>query len=83
MPTTDRGILDEIDKLVDEEHALYRRSEEHGGLEPEERERLQQLKVQLDQCWDLLDQRRALRDAGRNPGAARVRDEKTVENYLQ
>lgn len=54
-----------------------------GELVNEEHERLRQLEVNLDQCWDLLRQRRALREAGYDPDAARVRDEKTVEGYLQ
>ncbi len=49
----------------------------------EEHERLRQLEVNLDQCWDLLRQRRALREAGYNPDEAKVRDEETVEGYLQ
>ena len=79
----DRRILDHINELVDEEHALYRRSEQDGGLSSAERERLHQLKVQLDQAWDLLDQRRALRGAGRDPDEAHERPEKMVENYQQ
>lgn len=79
----DRRILDHINELVDEEHALYRRSEQEGGLSAVERERLHQLKVQLDQAWDLLDQRRALRSAGRDPDEAEERPEKMVENYQQ
>jgi hypothetical protein len=79
----DKAILETIDKLVSEEHALYRRSEHDGGLDDGEHERLQSLKVALDQCWDLLDQRRALRGAGKDPDQAHVRDPKTVENYLQ
>ncbi|HEY7293449.1 MAG TPA: DUF2630 family protein, partial [Dehalococcoidia bacterium] len=62
---------------------LYRRSEQEGGLNAAERERLHQLKVQLDQAWDLLDQRRALRDVGRDPSEAQERPEKMVENYQQ
>jgi hypothetical protein len=47
-----------------------------------ERERLKRLQVTLDQCWDLLRQRRARRAAGQNPDEAQVRDEKIVENYI-
>jgi len=79
----DRRILDHINELVDEEHALYRRAEEDGGLNAAERERLHQLKVQLDQAWDLLDQRRALRGAGRDPNEAHERSANLVENYQQ
>ena len=42
-----------------------------------------QVEVELDRCWDLLRQRRALRDAGGDPGGAQVRDADTVERYLQ
>lgn len=79
----DRQILENINTLVDEEHALYRRSEQDGGLSDAERARLHTLKVQLDQAWDLLDQRRALRGAGRDPEDAHERPEKMVENYQQ
>jgi hypothetical protein len=79
----DRNILQHIDDLVKEEHDLWRRSEQHAGLEPAERERLHALKVELDQYWDVLDQRRALRGAGRDPDDARIREPRVVENYKQ
>jgi hypothetical protein len=76
----DREVLGRIGELVNEEHELYHRAEK-GGLS--EHERLRQLEVNLDQCWDLLRQRRALREAGYDPDEAKVRDAKTVEGYLQ
>ena len=78
----DAEIVDHIDKLVAEEHQLER---EHGeqGLSEEQRQRLQQIEVQLDQCWDLLRQRRALRDFGEDPGEAEVRPADVVERYQQ
>jgi hypothetical protein len=79
----DQQILTNINQLVEEEHALYRRAEADGGLDAAERERLRQLKVQLDQAWDLLDQRRALRGAGRDPDDAHERSANIVENYRQ
>lgn len=79
----DTEILKRIGQFVDEEHALYRQGEEQGPLGGAERERLDRLKIALDQCWDLLDQRRGLRDAGRDPDLARLRDPATVENYQQ
>ena len=79
----DRDILERIGQLVDSEHALYAKSEHDGGLNAEEHDRLNRLKVALDQCWDLLDQRRALRSAGRDPDVATLRDAQTVEKYLQ
>jgi hypothetical protein len=79
----DDQILKQINGYVDEEHQLYRKSEKDGGLDAAERARLEQLKVALDQAWDLLDQRRGLRDAGHSPNDAHLRDAATVENYQQ
>jgi len=76
----DEQVLDKINDLAHEEHALWER-EGHGGLTPAEQERLRDLGVRLDQCWDLLHQRRARRNAGTNPDDATVRDERTVEGY--
>ncbi len=76
----DREVLGRINELGNEVHELYHRAEK-GRLNA--RERLRRLEVNLDQCWDLLRQRRALREAGYNPDEAKVRDEKTVEGYLQ
>lgn len=78
----DKGILQHIEELVNEEHELLERSE-NGNLEGDEHERMRELQVQLDQCWDLLRQRRARRNAGLNPDEASARDEGTVEHYLQ
>jgi hypothetical protein len=78
----DEGIHDRIEQLVAEEHELYERGGE-GGLSESEHRRLESIQVSLDQCWDLLRQRRALREAGRDPDAARVRDPEVVEGYEQ
>ena len=78
----DEGIHNRIEELVAEEHELYERAAE-GGLSVDEHRRLESIKVGLDQCWDLLRQRRALREAGRNPDAARVRAPDVVEGYEQ
>jgi hypothetical protein len=78
----DRQLLDRIGDLVEEEHALEREASA-DGLDEEQQTRLRHLEVQLDQCWDLLRQRRARRDAGLNPEDAQVRPEGTVEGYLQ
>jgi len=75
-------IHDRIERLVSEEHGLWQR-EADGSASEEERRRLASLKVSLDQCWDLLRQRRALREAGLDAEAARVRDEDVVEGYEQ
>ena len=79
---SDQDILHQITTLVDEEHALLQQSHE-GELASDQHARMQELEVKLDQCWDLLRQRRARRHAGQNPDQAAVRDEGTVEHYLQ
>jgi hypothetical protein len=71
-----------IEELAHEEHAL-REAEGHRSLSDEERKRLVWLEQRLDQCWDLLRQRRALIDAGRDPENASVRGVDTVEHYQQ
>ena len=78
----DPEILQRIEELVKEEHQLTQQSHQ-GGLSEDERNRMQQLEVSLDQCWDLLRQRRALRSAHLNPDEAAVRDANTVEHYKQ
>jgi len=83
MAMNDRDVLGEIDKLVAEEHALLDESEAKGALDPAKRERLDALQVHLDQCWDLLRQRRARREFGEDPNAAKPRDPKVVERYVQ
>jgi hypothetical protein len=75
----DQRVLSHIDQLVKEEERLYSQS----GLRADERARLDHLKVELDQCWDLLRQRRALREFGDDPDKAKVRPAKIVENYEQ
>jgi uncharacterized protein DUF2630 len=77
----DRDVIERINRIAHEEHALWEK-EGTGDITDAERERLQQLGVTLDQCWDLLHQRRARRAAGQDPDEAQVRDERTVEGYL-
>jgi len=77
----DENIIDRINQLAHEEHELFER-ESRGKADQADRERLKRLEVTLDQCWDLLHQRRARRAAGQDPGEAKVRDEKTVEGYV-
>jgi hypothetical protein len=79
---SDAQIHTSIEELVAEEHELWER-EAAGNATDEDRRRLDQVKVSLDQCWDLLRQRRALREAGRNPEAAQVRRPDVVEGYEQ
>jgi hypothetical protein len=78
----DEQLHDRIEKLVAEEHDLYSKVGE-GGLSSTEHNRLESIKVSLDQCWDLLRQRRALREAGQDPDAAAVREPEVVERYEQ
>ena len=78
----DEQIHRHIERLVSEEHELWDR-ETAGHANAEERHRLEELKVSLDQCWDLLRQRRALREAGFDEGSARVREPEIVERYQQ
>jgi hypothetical protein len=71
-----------IEQLVSEEHELWER-ESRGDASDDDRRRLDTVKVMLDQCWDLLRQRRALANAGLDPEAAEVRDASVVEGYQQ
>jgi hypothetical protein len=72
----DGEVLNHIDELAEEERRLY----SNENLNPEELARLKKLTGELDQCWDLLRQRRGLRDAHANPDAAKARPVKAVEN---
>jgi hypothetical protein len=77
--TEDQPVLKHIQQLISEEQRLH----EQGGLADADREQLTKINVELDQCWDLLRQRRALRDAGQDPDQAEVRSANVVERYLQ
>jgi hypothetical protein len=78
----DHTILEHIHELVDEEHRLER-GKAGVGLNVEDHARLETVEVALDQCWDLLRQRRARRAAGLPDDDAEVRDPDTVERYQQ
>jgi hypothetical protein len=78
----DRSILDRIGELVAKEHALEQRHVGEG-LDEQDAAELRGLEVALDQCWDLLRQRRARRSAGLDPDEAEVRPAPTVEGYRQ
>lgn len=78
----DPQIHGSIDRMVAEEHQLWDR-EANGEATEVDRQRLEALRVSLDQCWDLLRQRRARRDAGQNPGGAELRPPEVVERYEQ
>jgi hypothetical protein len=77
----DQKVIDRINELAREEHEIFDK-ESRGQASESERDRLKKLEVTLDQCWDLLHQRRARRNAGLDPSDAAVRDERTVEGYL-
>jgi len=78
----DDRVLSRIDELVKEEEDLLHRHEgENEPLSEEESVRLASLRVKLDQAWDYLRQRRALRQYGEDPDGARERDPDVVENY--
>jgi hypothetical protein len=75
--TTDQTVLAHIEQLVAEEKKLYAK----GAVSDAEKARLGKINIELDRCWDLLRQRRGLREFGRNPDEAEVRPAKVVENY--
>ena len=75
----DKSIFHHIQHLVDEEHQLDGKADRT----PDDYKRYDAIKVELDQCWDLLRQRRARREFGEDPDQAKVRDPKTVESYEQ
>ena len=79
----DAGLLEQINALVHEEHTLREQVQDGTIGGDEEHQRLRELEVQLDQCWDLLRQRRARREFGEDPGAAQVRPSSEVEGYQQ
>ena len=79
---SDNNPLARIRELVDEERDLRARLQRHEISADEEHTRLRALEVQLDQCWDLLRQRRALRETGGDPREAQVRPADEVEGYL-
>jgi hypothetical protein len=83
---SDESIAARIESLVAEEEGLRQREQadrDSADALDADRERLQAVEVELDRCWDLLRQRRALRDSGANPDDAEVRDAGTVEGYRQ
>jgi hypothetical protein len=77
----DKDVIVQINELADEEHTLFQK-ESRGEASDADRDRLKDLGVSLDQAWDLLHQRRARRSAGLDPDDASVRDEGTVEGYV-
>lgn len=77
LHTTDKNVLGHIANLVAEEKQLYAEKD----MTDDQRKRLASINVELDRCWDLLRQRRALREFGRDPDEADVRSAGVVENY--
>lgn len=75
----DQSILKRIQHLVDEEHQL----QGDDSRSPADSQRYENLQVELDQCWDLLRQRRAKREFGDDPDKAKVREPEVVERYQQ
>ena len=78
----DTTILHNINSLVDEEHELMKQAES-GGLTEEQHARMRVIQVDLDQCWDLLRQRRARREFGLNPDEAKNVRQISFEHYQQ
>lgn len=80
METVDKdaSVLAHIQRLVAEEHQLRERPD----TSPDDSKRLAQLQIELDQCWDLLRQRRALRETGGDPSQAHARPPDVVERYV-
>ena len=76
----DEQVMERINEIAHEEHQLWEK-EGRGEITDAERERLRELGVTLDQCWDLLHQRRARRAAGQDPDDTTIRDARTVEGY--
>ena len=74
----DGTVLAHIERLVSEEHRLFG----HGSLDSEQAKRLATVQSELDQCWDLLRQRRALRETGGDPSSAHVRPADVVKKYV-
>ena len=79
----DSALLSRINELVGEEERLLESSRGTDGLTDDDDARLKAVEVALDQCWDLLRQRRAKRHAGQDPDEADLRDPSIVENYEQ
>jgi hypothetical protein len=77
----DKDILHSIDDLIAEEHRLRAKAIGAPGLTDQEHQRLRDLEVRLDQCWDLLRQRRAKAEFGQDPDTARTRPADEVEHY--
>lgn len=78
MANQDQPVMAHNQDLVAEEHRLF----EQDSLDAADQKRLADLQVELDQCWDLLRQRRARREFGENPDQAQARSPEVVEKYV-
>lgn len=78
----DRAVLATINDLADEEHRLLKMEADRTATD-DDRQRVVEIKRELDRCWDLLRQRRARRNAGQDPEQATLRSESIVEKYRQ
>ena len=81
--TDDGDIFGQINALSREEEQLYARAGDGSGLDQADIDRLEEIKVQLDQAYDLLHQRQGRRDANEDPSAAEIRPAEVVEKYKQ
>jgi hypothetical protein len=79
----DKEIMAHINELIETEHKLRRQLAAGELTGPQEREQLRSAEEALDQCWDLLRQRRARREFGENPDEAAARPAGEVEGYMQ
>jgi hypothetical protein len=80
---TDEPIVDRINRLAHEEEQLWQRAGEGGGIGTTDKQRLDEIGVELDQCYDLLRQRQARREFGQDPDDAELRPAEVVERYQQ
>jgi hypothetical protein len=80
---TDETIFERINRLAHEEENLWQQAGDSGGVGTAERERLDAIGLELDQCYDLLRQRQARREFGQDPEEAQVRPPEVVERYQQ
>ncbi len=83
MTDMDTDIFERINRLSGEEERLYAQAGDGSGLSSTERDRLDEIKVELDRSYDLLHQRQGRRDAGEDPAAASARPAEVVERYEQ
>jgi hypothetical protein len=82
-PAEDTDIQRRIKHLINQEHQLRGALADKSISADQEHQRLAHIEAELDQCWDLLRQRRAKREFGENPNEAEVRREGVVEGYRQ